>query len=56
VINEYGAVGGMRIGGGNRSPRKKPASFPFGPPKIPHELTWDVIQAAADFGVFVNCV
>jgi hypothetical protein len=31
MINEYGAIGGMRIGSGNRSTRKKPASLPLYP-------------------------
>jgi hypothetical protein len=54
MINEYGAVGGMRIGGGNSSPRRKHASFSFCPPKIPHELTWDRTVPAADFGISVK--
>jgi hypothetical protein len=39
-----GAVGGMRIGRGNRSTRSKPAPVP---PQIPHDLTWDRTRAAA---------
>jgi hypothetical protein len=31
------AVGGMNIGRGNRSTRRKPAPTPFCPPKIPHD-------------------
>jgi hypothetical protein len=42
----YGAVGGMRIGRGNRSTRRKPAPVPLCPPQIPHELTWDRTRAA----------
>jgi hypothetical protein len=34
MINEFGAVGGIKICRGNRSTRKKPA-----PSKIPHDLT-----------------
>jgi hypothetical protein len=44
--DECGAVGGMRIGRGNRSTRRKPASLPLCPPKI-HYLTWVQTQAAA---------
>jgi hypothetical protein len=40
--DDYGAVGGMRIGRGNR----KPAPVPLCPPQIPHDLTWDRTQAA----------
>jgi hypothetical protein len=29
--DEYGAVGGMRIGRGNRSTRRKPAPVPISP-------------------------
>jgi hypothetical protein len=36
--DDYGAVGGMRIGWGNRSTRRKPASVPLCPPQIPHDL------------------
>jgi hypothetical protein len=42
----YGAVGGMRIGRGNRSTRRKPAPVPIFPPQIPHHLTWDRTRAA----------
>jgi hypothetical protein len=33
------AVGGMRIGRGNRSTRREPAPTPPCPPQIPHDLT-----------------
>jgi hypothetical protein len=36
--NEFGAVGGMRIGRGNLSSRRKPAPVPLCPQKIPHDL------------------
>jgi hypothetical protein len=42
-----GAVGGMRIGKGNRSTRKKAAQIPLFPPQIPYDLTWDRTRAAA---------
>jgi hypothetical protein len=45
--DDYGAVGRMRIGRGNRSIRRKPASVPLCPPQIPHDLTWDRTRAAA---------
>jgi hypothetical protein len=47
MINEYEAFGGMRIGGGNRSTRKKPAPMPPCPPQILYDLTWDRIWSAA---------
>jgi hypothetical protein len=37
--DECGAVGGIRIGRGNRSTRRKPASVPVFSPEIPYELT-----------------
>jgi hypothetical protein len=45
--DDYGAVGWMTIGRGNRSTWRKPATIPFCPPQIPHELTWDRTRAAA---------
>jgi hypothetical protein len=45
--DDYGAVGGLRIGRGNRSTRRKPAPVPLCTPKIPHDLTWDRTRAAA---------
>jgi hypothetical protein len=45
--DDYGAVGGMRIGRGNRSTRRKPAPVPLCPPQIPHDLIWDWTRAAA---------
>jgi hypothetical protein len=41
MINEYGAVIGMRIGRGNRCTRRIPAPMPRCPPQIQHHLTWD---------------
>jgi hypothetical protein len=45
--DDYGAVGGMRIGRGNRSARRKPAPVRICPPQIPHDLTWDRTRAAS---------
>jgi hypothetical protein len=45
--DDYGALGGMRIGRGNRSTRRKPASVPLCPPQIPHDLTCDLTRDAA---------
>jgi hypothetical protein len=45
--DDYGAVGGMRIGRGNRSTRRKPAPVLLCPPQIPHDLTSDRTRAAA---------
>jgi hypothetical protein len=39
IDDECGAVGGMRIGRGNRSTPNKPAPVPFCPPRIPYELS-----------------
>jgi hypothetical protein len=47
IDDDYGAVGGMRIGRGNRSTRRKPTPVPLCPPQIPHNLTWDQTGAAA---------
>jgi hypothetical protein len=47
IDDEYGAVGGMRIGRGNRSTRRKPALMPLCPPQIPHDLNWARSRAAA---------
>jgi hypothetical protein len=47
--DECGAVGGMRIGRGNRSTRKKPAPVSLCPPQIPHDLTWDISHIVRAF-------
>jgi hypothetical protein len=47
VDDECGTVGGMRIGRGNRSIRRKPDPMPLRPPQIPHDLTWARTRAAA---------
>jgi hypothetical protein len=36
---DCGAIGGMKIGGGNRSTLRKPAPVPLCPPQIPHDQT-----------------
>jgi hypothetical protein len=41
MIDQYGAIGGMRISRGNRSPLRKSAPLPLCPPQIPLNLTWD---------------
>jgi hypothetical protein len=43
--DDCGAIGGMKIGRGNRSTRRKPAPAPLCPPQIPHDnrtLRWQV--------------
>jgi hypothetical protein len=45
--DECGTVGGMRIGRGSRSNRRKHAPVPLCPPQIPHDLTWARTRAAA---------
>jgi hypothetical protein len=39
MIDKYGAFGGMRIGRGNPSTRRKPAQVKLCPTQIPHDLT-----------------
>jgi hypothetical protein len=41
------AMGGMKIGRGNRSTRRKPALAPLCPPQIPHDLTRARTRTAA---------
>jgi hypothetical protein len=47
IDDDCGAIGGMRVGRGNRSTRRKPASVPIYPPQIPHDLTRARTRAAA---------
>jgi hypothetical protein len=44
---DCGAIGGMKIGRGNRSTRRKPAPEPLYPPQIPHDQTRARTRAAA---------
>jgi hypothetical protein len=39
IDGDCGAIGGMKIGRGNRSTRRKPGSVPFYRSEIPHVLT-----------------
>jgi hypothetical protein len=50
MINDShcGAMGGMRIGRGNRNTRRKPAPVPLCPPQLPHYLTRARTRAAAE--------
>jgi hypothetical protein len=43
---DCGAIGGMKIGRGSRSTRRKPAPVPNSPPQIPHDLTRTRTRAA----------
>jgi hypothetical protein len=45
--DECRAVGGMRIGRGNRSTLRKPAQVLLCPPQIPHDLTWALTRNTA---------
>jgi hypothetical protein len=45
--DDCGATGGIKIGRGNRSTRRKPASTPLCPPQIPHGETRTRIRAVA---------
>jgi hypothetical protein len=47
MINEHEAVDGMITGRGSRSTGRKPTHKLHFSPKIPHELTWDGMRAAA---------
>jgi hypothetical protein len=38
VSDKYGTIGGMRIGKGNRSTRRKPTPVSLCQPQIPHDL------------------
>jgi hypothetical protein len=40
IDDDCGEIGGMRIGRGNRTTRRKPAPMPLYPPQITHDLTW----------------
>jgi hypothetical protein len=44
---DCGSIGGMKIGRGSRSTRRKPAPAPLCPPQIPHNQTWAWTRAAA---------
>jgi hypothetical protein len=44
---DCGAIGGTKIGRGNRSTRRKPAPLACCPPQIPHDLAWAPTRAAA---------
>jgi hypothetical protein len=44
---DCGAIGGIKIGRGNRSTRRKPAPAPLCPPQIPHDQTRARTRAAA---------
>jgi hypothetical protein len=44
--DDCGAIGGMRIGRGNRSTRRKFAPVLLCPPQIPHDLTRARTRAA----------
>jgi hypothetical protein len=49
ALGDYddGKFGGMKIGRGNRSTRRKPTPAPLCPPQIPHDQTRDRTRAAA---------
>jgi hypothetical protein len=47
IYNDYGAIGGMRIGRRNRSTRGKPTPVPLCPLQISHNLTLAPTRAAA---------
>jgi hypothetical protein len=51
---DCGAIGGMKIGRGNRSTRRKPAPAPLSPPQIPLDQTRDRTRAAAEGKPAIN--
>jgi hypothetical protein len=44
---DCGGIGGMKIGRGNRSTRRKPSPAPLCPPQIPHDQSRARTRAAA---------
>jgi hypothetical protein len=44
---DCGTIGGMKIGRGNRSTRRKPVPTPLCPPQIPLDQTRDRTRASA---------
>jgi hypothetical protein len=44
---DCGAIGGMKIGRGNRSTRRKPAPASLCPPQMPHDQTRARTRAAS---------
>jgi hypothetical protein len=47
MIDEYGALGGMTIGRGNRNTARKSVLMPLRPPHILHNRTWDRYRTTA---------
>jgi hypothetical protein len=45
---DIGTIGGMKIGRGNRSTRRKPAPARLCPPQIPLDQTRDRTREASD--------
>jgi hypothetical protein len=45
MINEFVAIGGMRIGRGRQSALRRSTPVPLCPSQISHDLTWDETQA-----------
>jgi hypothetical protein len=50
---ECAAVGGMRVGRGNRSTWRKPAPVTLCPSQIPHDLTWPGTRVATVGKVYI---
>jgi hypothetical protein len=53
---DCGAIGGLKIGRGNRSTRRKPAPVPLCPKQIPHDQTRARTRAAATSLLSYSCV
>jgi hypothetical protein len=54
--DDCGAIGGMKIGRGNRSTLRKPAPAPFCPPQIPHDQTWAQTPGRRSGKPATNCM
>jgi hypothetical protein len=50
--SDCGEIGGMKIGRGNRSTRRKPAPTPLGPPQIPHAFKECYYNSVLKLSVF----
>jgi hypothetical protein len=49
---DCGAIGGMKIGRGNRSTRRKPAPMALCPPQIPLDLVYKTFQQNKSVFIF----
>jgi hypothetical protein len=45
--DDFGAIGGMRVGKGNEMTRRNPSPLPLCSPQTSHGLTWTRTRSAA---------